>query len=107
MADPKLPSAKRRLATLLRDEEYGPKLARLNRKDERIVLDLIYENRGREARTELDRLDAGRRQVRTSKSRAKRYAGLTPRQRTEQWHTYRDGSDAEFWAAYRAAVGVS
>lgn len=104
MTDPKLPSAKRRLATLLRDEEYGPKLARLNRTDERIVLDLLYENRGREARTELNRLDAGRRHVRTNKTRAQRYAKLTKTQRTTQWHDYRDGSDAEFWAAYRAAM---
>ena len=50
MPDPRLPAAKRRLAALLHDEEYGAKLALLKRADERTVLDLVYENRGREAR---------------------------------------------------------
>lgn len=107
MADPKLPSAKRRLAALLRDEEYGPKLARLNRADERAVLDLVYENRGLEARRELDRLDAGRRRHRTFRDRAKDYAGLPRRRRSAEWRNVMEstrGHENEFWRLYKAAV---
>ena len=48
-----------RLRTLLRDEDYGPKLARLRGADERRVLDLVEQNRGREARAAI--LDADER----------------------------------------------
>lgn len=53
-------SALRRLRRILTDEDYGPKLVRLSRADQRTVLDLIDENRGREARSAIDRLDAVR-----------------------------------------------
>ena len=54
-------NARRRLHTLLADEDYGPKLARLRGEDERRVLRLIDENRGREARAAIDEADARRR----------------------------------------------
>lgn len=58
------------------EPERGAQLARLNRRDEREILDLIYENRGREARRRLDQLDAQRRGVRTLKDRVRRYLKL-------------------------------
>ena len=54
-------NALKRLERILADEEYGPKLARLNRKDETYVLDLIDRNKGLEARKEIVRLDEQRR----------------------------------------------
>lgn len=54
-------NALRRLQTILNDEDYGPKLARLNRADERRVLDLIEQNKGKQARSEILRLDEARR----------------------------------------------
>jgi hypothetical protein len=107
MSDPKLPSAKRRLNALLRDEEYGPKLARLKRSDERVVLDLVYENRGREARQAIDDLDSGRRRRRTLGEKARDYARLPRRTRSQVWQTTRDkikDDEAQFWSLYRAAV---
>lgn len=53
-------NAVKRLERILSDEDYGPKLARLNRKDEAHVLDLIDRNKGREARKEILRLDRER-----------------------------------------------
>lgn len=108
MSDPKLPAAKRRLNALLRDPEYGAKLARLNRRDERIVLDLVYENKGREARQAIIDLDAGRRRRRTLGEKARDYARLPRRTRSETWQTTRDripdDQEAQFWSLYRAAV---
>lgn len=54
--------AKRRLAYILSNEIYGPKLVRLRGQDERRVLDLIEQNRGDEARREILRLDKLRRE---------------------------------------------
>lgn len=54
-------SAERRLARILSDEDYGPKLARLRGQDEKRVLTLIDQNKGREARQEILRLDEARR----------------------------------------------
>jgi hypothetical protein len=61
-------NAMKRLERILSDEEYGPKLARLNRKDEAHVLDLIDRNKGREARKEILRLDTERRERRRGTS---------------------------------------
>lgn len=63
MAGPErnLENAKRRLNRILADEDYGPKLARLGRRDQREVLELIEQNRGREARAAIVRLDERRR----------------------------------------------
>ena len=107
MTDPKLPAAKRRLASLLRDEEYGPKLVRLNRADERRVLDLVYENRGREARQAIDDLDSGRRRRRTLGTKARDYARLPRRTRSAEWRNIMDEvetHESQFWALYRSAV---
>lgn len=54
-------NALRRLQRLLDDDEYGPKLARLRGADEQRVLQLIDENRGREARAEILAADERRR----------------------------------------------
>ncbi len=107
MADPKLPSAKRRLNALLQDEEYGPKLVRLKREDERRVLELVYENRGREARQAIDDLDRARRRRRTLGEKARDYARLPRRTRKSTWQTTMSAvkdEEAQFWALYRAAV---
>jgi len=78
-------NAVKRLERILGDEDYGPKLARLNRKDEAYVLDLIDRNKGREARKEILRLDTERRERRRGsvtklptidQLRAKAYARL-------------------------------
>lgn len=107
MPDPKLPAAKRRLHVLLRDEEYGPKLARLNRHDERVILDLVYEGRGLEARRALNDLDAGRRRRRTLGEKAREYARLPRRTRSQTWQTTMSNvkdHEAQFWALYKSAV---
>jgi hypothetical protein len=107
MADPQLSAAKRRLAALLRDEEYGPKLARLSRKDERTVLDLVYENRGREARQAIIELDSGRRRKRTLGEKARAYATLPRSTRSDEWSNIQaevTGFEQQFWSLYRAAV---
>lgn len=63
-------NARRRLQRLLDDEDYGPKLARLRGEDERRVLRLISENRGAEARAEIQAADERRRQrVRENRER--------------------------------------
>lgn len=73
-------NAVKRLERILNDEDYGPKLARLNRKDETYVLDLIDRNKGREARKEILRLDTERRERRRGSTieqlRAKAYTRL-------------------------------
>lgn len=110
MPDPQLPAAKRRLRELLRDVEYGPKLARLKRSDEREILDLIYANRGREARQRLNELDAARRRHRTLGERARDYAKLPRRARKQEWRPVMDrivDHEKEFWKLYRAAVLAS
>lgn len=53
-------AAVRRLERILNDEDYGPRLARMNRKNEAYILDLIDRNKGREARSEILRLDKER-----------------------------------------------
>lgn len=67
-------NAVKRLERILADEDYGPKLARMNRADEARVLDLIDRNKGREARSEITRLDEARRarvrERRSSKTKA-------------------------------------
>jgi hypothetical protein len=102
-------NAERRLAALLRDEEYGPKLARLNRADERIVLDLIDQNKGREARKELNRLDDARRTQRTTSENAKQFAKMSKDDRKANWKKMKkkrkDKTDeAAFWRLYKAAM---
>lgn len=55
-------AAERRLLRILSDESYGPKLARLRGEDESRVLRLIDQNKGKEARSEIVRLDEERRE---------------------------------------------
>jgi hypothetical protein len=54
--------ALRRLARILSNEEYGPKLARLRGEDEKRVLRLIEQNRGDEARKAILEADENRRE---------------------------------------------
>lgn len=88
--------ALRRLNAVLNDEEYGPKLVRLNRADERRVLDLIEAGKGREARKEIVRCDT----LRLTKSRVGRYIAKAkpdriashPRDESSLfWHLYDKG----------------
>lgn len=60
-------AAVKRLERILADEDYGPKLARMNRKNEAYILDLIDRNKGREARKEILRLDEQRRAARRTR----------------------------------------
>lgn len=55
----------RRVRRLLLDEDYGPKLARLNREDTAHVLELVRINQGAQARREILRLDEERRERNT------------------------------------------
>lgn len=106
MPDPASAPAKRRLNTILSDENYGPKLARMNRRDERRVLDLIEANRGREARQAIDQLDAHRRKRRTVIARARRYASRGASERVQERPEELDWMDGEadietaFWREY-------
>jgi len=55
-------SARKRLAYILSDEFYGPKLARLRGDEERRVLELIDQNRGKQARDAILKYDEKRRE---------------------------------------------
>lgn len=61
-------NAVKRLERILADEDYGPKLARMNRKNEAYILDLIDKNKGREARKEILRLDKERLESRRTRA---------------------------------------
>lgn len=67
-------SAEQRLLRILSNEDYGPKLARLRGEDERYILRLIDQNKGKEARREILRLDEERR----ARERAKRSPSPRP-----------------------------
>ncbi len=95
-------NASRRLNRVLRDEDYGPKLVRLSRADQRRILDLIDNNRGAQARREILRLDAERRAHATIRRRALRYAHLPAGERRGDG---RPDEVREFWAAYDAITG--
>ncbi len=59
----------RRLKRILDDPDYGAKLARLRGADEQRVLQLIYDNRGRDARAAIDEADERRREVARASAR--------------------------------------
>lgn len=69
---------RRRLASILKDEEYGPKLARLRGAAERRVLDLVEQGRGREARKQILFEDELRRKKNRSKARERSKAQRAP-----------------------------
>lgn len=96
-------NASRRLTRILRDEDYGPKLVRLNRTDQRHVLDLIDANRGAQARREILRLDEQRRARNLVRRRALRYSHLPPEERRGDG---RPDETREFWAAYDSVTGT-
>lgn len=95
-------NASRRLNRILRDEDYGPKLVRLSRADQRHILDLIDANRGAQARREILRLDEARRHRNTIQRRALRFSHLPPEKRTGD---YRPDEEREFWAEYDRITG--
>ena len=64
----------KRLERVLNNEDYGPKLARMNRADERRILDMIDRNvHYTKVHKEIDRLDEARRtKQRVRRTRVKR-----------------------------------
>jgi hypothetical protein len=66
-------AASRRLRRILNDEDYGPKLVRLSTNDQRVVLDLISENRGREARSAIEELDQRRREEEEERAKNRQF----------------------------------
>jgi len=72
---------RRRLNTVLRDEDYGPKLVRLSAADQQKVLGRIFAGEGREARALITELDEARR------DREREMAISTLRRRAAQ-HVY-------------------
>lgn len=66
---------RRRLQRLLNDEQYGPALVRLNKGQQRRILDLVSANQGKIARSEILRLDAERKQKVKERSKQRREAG--------------------------------
>jgi hypothetical protein len=95
-------NASRRLNRILRDEDYGARLVRLNRTDQRRILDLIDANRGAQARREILRLDAERIARSRVHRRALRYAHLPEDQRAGDG---RPDEIREFWAEYDKITG--
>jgi hypothetical protein len=93
--------AEARLTRLLNDEEYGPKLVRLSRTDERTVLDLIEANRGRAARKKLIELDEARRHRERVTSRVRRYVAKAVRSGPAR----PTNEETAFWDRYRLAMG--
>lgn len=103
------PGYARRLRAFLLNEEYGPKLVRLNRTQQQEVLQLINDNRGREARKRVTELDTERRTGNRIAARARKYANLTRTERSQEWSETRDwaqaeDASAEFWAIYQGLV---
>lgn len=94
-------NASRRLTRILRDEDYGAKLVRLNRTEQRHILDLIDANRGAQARREIVRLDAERRARNTTRRRALKYAQRPPSDRTGE---NRPDETRQFWATYDQVI---
>lgn len=60
---------RRRLRAILLDEDYGPRLARLNVADTAAVLALVEANQGRQARALILQLDQARREQETRNRR--------------------------------------
>lgn len=77
-------AAIRRLNYILSDELYGPKLARLTGEDERRVLELIDQNRGKEARAAILEADERRRARKRQVSRTKENVVARPVNREQK-----------------------
>lgn len=91
MTDPGLAAAKRRLGTILADETYGPRLARLTNAEARPILDLVYENKGREARKAILEADENRRLRNRVLAKVRPYVAKTPSERSEEHPEFTDG----------------
>ncbi len=63
---------RRRLNAILSDVEYGPALVRLPKSEQRVILDLISENKGKEARSKIIGFTEERSVARRAKAAAKR-----------------------------------
>ena len=96
-------NATRRLNTILANEDFGPKLARLNRDDERKVLDLIDQNRGREARELIIELDVKRREKISTARRVREYLKL-PEGRRRKGAEHPTDESTLFWRIYDQRV---
>ncbi len=87
----------KRLERILSDEEYGPKLVRLNKSQERQVLDLIERNKSREARKLINQLDEQRRYHSNLVRRVRTY---TKKNRVERARERPRDEPRDFWAIY-------
>jgi hypothetical protein len=97
-----------RLKKILFDEDFGPKLVRLSKYDQRQVLDVL-EQRGRtkpaEARKLIEKLDAERREHHRIIEKVRRHLKMTPVERSI--HRPTDEGRA-YWNAYdRATAGIA
>lgn len=107
MTEKELSAAKNRLERVLSDETYGPKLVRMNRKDEAHILDLISQNRGREARKEILRLDEVRRKRELTVKRVREYRKKPKPERSESWKREMEAIDRNeleqqaYWELYK------
>lgn len=90
-----------RLKRILDSELYGPKLVRLNKGEQRIILDMISANEGAAARDLILELDEARRTKNRVMARAARYANLTRAQRITNRP---DDEEALFWRLYEGIV---
>jgi hypothetical protein len=94
------PAAQHRLERILRHEEYGPKLAKLSGRQERIVLDLIEQNKGRDARKAIIAFDERRRDVARTKIRVRVYR----RQPDRTGQNWRSNETELFWRIYDESI---
>lgn len=98
-----LSAEQKRLHRLLLDEEYGPKLVHLNKDAERRVLDLIEQNKGREARRLIIKLDDERKAERRLRDKVRSFIRKTPIERSRERPV---DETRRFWQLYdRGIVG--
>lgn len=98
---PEQRNMERRLDAILGDEEYGPKLVRLNKTDERKVLNLVERGKGREARQMINKLDEERRADNRIKTRVRQYIHRTPIERSQNRPV---DESRRFWELYDQGI---
>jgi hypothetical protein len=94
--------ARRRLQRILDNETYGPKLTRLNKTDQRGILNLIEQNRMPEARRRILSMDEARRERNRIRDRVRRYLAKPMRQRSGSNRPLDE--ESFFWRLYDQAV---
>jgi len=93
--------AQKRLKRILDNEDYGPKLARLNRTDERRVLDLIDQNKMPEARKLIIELDRARKERNNLRARLRRFMDKDADERSRMRRSGEmDDETRAFWELY-------